>query len=450
MGMYAVGSIDRDQQTRLNAFQLTEADVALLRESARDLRELLPAVLERLHASFAPWPDIQAALKKPAVHGLRTRHWQRVAGGELAEGFMDSARTLARTLHEHAIPAFAIAICHATVTNAMIHDLRQKAGAKTKGKAGERASALRAALNKAAWLDLEALLESYGDAERDSRQETLEQIAQSFESKVLGVADKVATASRHVESAIDSISVMARRSSEASSAVASTAEQASANVQTVASASEQMAASVTEISTQVVQSTRVAGQAVGEAERTNGVVRALADGARKIGDVVNLISEIAGQTNLLALNATIEAARAGEAGKGFAVVANEVKSLATQTAQATSDIARQIGEIRTATDEAVEAIRSIASTIGEVNEITSSIAAAVEEQDVTTREITRNMHEAAAGNEQVRGAVQGIRQNAEQTLDVVNDVMGAAKELGQHSSSLNEAVRAFVKDIRAA
>ena len=73
--------------------------------------------------------------------------------------------------------------------------------------------------------------------------------------------------------------------------------------------------------------------AVSEAHATNDGIKGLADAAQKIGDVVELIRNIAGQTNLLALNATIEAARAGESGRGFAVVASEVKSLAVQTAQ---------------------------------------------------------------------------------------------------------------------
>ncbi len=85
----------------------------------------------------------------------------------------------------------------------------------------------------------------------------------------------------------------------------------------------------------MTRSTNAAGYAVQAVADTNAKVKGLADSAQKIGDVVQLITDIADQTNLLALNATIEAARAGEAGKGFAVVASEVKNLATQTARAT-------------------------------------------------------------------------------------------------------------------
>ncbi|MGY3146420.1 methyl-accepting chemotaxis protein [Bradyrhizobium sp. USDA 3397] len=97
-------------------------------------------------------------------------------------------------------------------------------------------------------------------------------------------------------------------------------------------------------------------ETVRKTELSNRRMVGVAAAADRIGSVVQLIAAIARQTNLLALNATIEAARAGDRGKGFAVVAREVKSLATQAAQATLEISEQVGGTQVVTTEAVGAI----------------------------------------------------------------------------------------------
>ena len=102
----------------------------------------------------------------------------------------------------------------------------------------------------------------------------------------------------------------------------------------------------------------------------------LSEAAKRIGEVVSLITDIAEQTNLLALNATIEAARAGDAGRGFAVVAGEVKALAGQTGKATEDIAKQIADMQHATSRSIAAIEV---TIRDSGAISGAIAAAVTE-----------------------------------------------------------------------
>ena len=106
-----------------------------------------------------------------------------------------------------------------------------------------------------------------------------------------------------------------------------------------------------DVSRGVTESAAVAERAVAVVDKTQQQVRSLAEAASKIGEVAELINDIADQTNLLTLNATIEAARAGDAGKGFAIVAGEVKNLASQTAKATKDIAVQIAAIQSATRE---------------------------------------------------------------------------------------------------
>ncbi|MEQ9198383.1 MAG: PAS domain-containing methyl-accepting chemotaxis protein, partial [Rhodospirillales bacterium] len=180
-------------------------------------------------------------------------------------------------------------------------------------------------------------------------------------------------------------------------AAAATADVTSANVQAVAAGSEELSASVREISSQVVRASQMSSEAVDQAGQSGETIAGLAKAAGKIGDVIELINDIAEQTNLLALNATIEAARAGEAGKGFAVVASEVKNLANQTAKATGEIRGLVTEVQKSTEASVTAIAVITNSIAELSQISSAIAAAVEEQSTVTDEMSGNMQTASSG-----------------------------------------------------
>jgi methyl-accepting chemotaxis protein len=189
---------------------------------------------------------------------------------------------------------------------------------------------------------------------------------------------------------------------------------------------------------------------VAEADQTGALVQELSVAVAKIGDVVGLISSIAGQTNLLALNATIEAARAGEAGRGFAVVASEVKTLASQTAKATEDIAGQIASVQSSTHQAVSAIGSITKRIQEISGVAASIAAAVEEQGAATQEIVRNVGQAATGTGEVTRNIAGVAGAAEQTGAAACQVLASASELSRQSQQLSSEVRRFLETVRAA
>ena len=153
-----------------------------------------------------------------------------------------------------------------------------------------------------------------------------------------------------------------------------TSNEALTNVQVVAAAAEELSNSASDVDQRLGHATRAVRLAHGEAQATNDDINRLAKTSQKIGDVVQLIRNIAGQTNLLALNATIEAARSGAAGRGFAVVASEVKALAVQTANATEDISAQILEIQNSTRNSVEAISRIANRISEIDDYMTSVA----------------------------------------------------------------------------
>ncbi len=281
------------------------------------------------------------------------------------------------------------------------------------------------------------------------RRAAMQRLADEFEASVTGVVEIVSSASTELQSTAQSMSATAEETSRQSQAVASASEQASTNVRSAASAAEQLSSSISEISRQVTESTRIAGDATQQASRTNDQIQGLAEAAQRIGDVVKLINDIAGQTNLLALNATIEAARAGDAGKGFAVVASEVKSLANQTATATEEISSKITEMQAATVQSVQAVQLIGQTIGQINEIATAIASAVEQQGAATREIARNVQEASSGTHDVSFTIAEVTRSATDTGSASHQVLEAAGELSRNAETLRGQVDGFLARIRA-
>ncbi|CCG40726.1 Putative methyl-accepting chemotaxis protein [Magnetospirillum molischianum DSM 120] len=273
-------------------------------------------------------------------------------------------------------------------------------------------------------------------------------VTRKFEETVGEVVRLTSAAAAELHATAEGMQRTAASTSSTAATVAAAAEEASCNVQTVAAAADELATAVREISSQVTQSSAISTEAVAQAGRTNDLVMGLSEASTRIGEVINLITDIAAQTNLLALNATIEAARAGEAGKGFAVVAGEVKVLATQTSRATSDIGAQISAVQLATVNSAEAIQSIATTIGKVGEYASIIAAAVEQQGASTREIALNVERAALGTSEVSANVHRLSQGAEETGHAAANVLTAAGQLSRQSEQLGGAVRTFMTELR--
>ncbi|MBZ0215062.1 MAG: HAMP domain-containing protein [Fimbriimonadaceae bacterium] len=282
----------------------------------------------------------------------------------------------------------------------------------------------------------------------EEKRATMIQLANDFDASVGAIVEMVSSAANELQATAQSMSSISQETSNQATAVAAASEEASTNVQTVAAASEEMSNSIAEINQQVSSASSAATRAVDEVDKTGGEMQILAGTADKIGEVVAMISDIADQTNLLALNATIEAARAGEAGKGFAVVAAEVKGLASQTAQATSEITRHIEDIQSATKQAVVSMGGIGKVIQEVEQISSTIAAAMEEQGATTQEIARNVQEAASGTQEVSSSISGVTQASQEAGAASGQVMTAASGLSEQAASLKSEVDQFLANLR--
>jgi methyl-accepting chemotaxis protein len=280
-----------------------------------------------------------------------------------------------------------------------------------------------------------------------------ERISAEIEDFGTEIASSLSELGRLFEQMLASSSLLTETADLASTKTAGAAtasEEAFANVRDIASAADELAASVTEIDRQVAYSSTISTKAVNEAARTNDAVRELDQASRRIGDVIGLITDIAGQTNLLALNATIEAARAGEAGRGFAVVAGEVKALSSQTAKATEEIGAQIAAMQDATQRSITAIAAIETTIREIGDISSTIASAMTEQGSATQEIARNAEVAATRTKETASEVDRVGEATENTRTSAKSVKLLADDLATSAAKIRGQVDGFFRKLRAA
>lgn len=232
----------------------------------------------------------------------------------------------------------------------------------------------------------------------------------------------VAAAAEEITANMQTVSSTADLMSANSAATDADSKEMANNINSVAAAIEEMHASISEVAANCSTAAEQAQQSTQFSVESREKINALTQSASDISKVIEMITEISEQTKLLALNATIEAARAGEAGKGFAVVANEVKDLAKQTADATLEIATQVGGIQGQTADVVHNIEQTAELNQQVNEITSTIAAAVEEQTATTNEIARTIAETAQGAEKTTQSIEQLIANLE------SEILGSVKE----------------------
>ncbi|MEO7999117.1 MAG: globin-coupled sensor protein [Gemmatimonadaceae bacterium] len=215
----------------------------------------------------------------------------------------------------------------------------------------------------------------------------------------------------------------------------SDAAETSSKAETVSAAVTELDASVHEISRAAHRAADVASEGSERADHANRVLNDLSIASEKIGEVVKVISGIAGQTNLLALNATIEAARAGDAGRGFAVVANEVKGLSLETASATQDVNTRIRDVQSRAADAVTVLAQIANTIKEVNELEITIAGTVEEQSATTRELSRTTIGFADAARETQRRASELQLAAEGLADLAKTLESAAGSFRSTSDS---------------
>lgn len=277
--------------------------------------------------------------------------------------------------------------------------------------------------------------------------ELLQDFTTGFEAEVGQCSGEIETKAVDVETVTNSlVETMGSAIREAGDTVGIT-EQSAQHAQDISASVNNLWETTQLISTKINTATEITSQGVDEAKRSDQLVHQMSSTAHNIGEVVELIKSIADQTNLLALNAAIEAARAGEAGRGFAVVASEVKTLASQTSDATENISQQIGLVRKTIEETISGLQTTSDVINKINGISFEIADGINIQTKATEKITNNLNELVTGTEAAKHSANSINEKASLIGETTQILSQHVKGLHTNVDNLKQKVSYFVNQL---
>jgi methyl-accepting chemotaxis protein len=285
---------------------------------------------------------------------------------------------------------------------------------------------------------------------KDGRAGRVAGLIEGFEERMRRELDEVLKVADDLSAAAGSLAAIMTDTGQTAADAGQVAGATRANVSSAADETGRLAASIGEIASEATKSRSCSTTVVSRVATTSQTIATLEGAAGRIGSAVGLIQSIAAHTSLLALNATIEAARANEAGRGFAVVAQEVKSLASQTARATEDIAQQVAAIQAATNETVREIGEVDRAMAELALSSNNVASAVEEQETAVRSIAANVSAAVSHADGSAAAARSVEAALSNTRMIVRDVDELAEQVRKRAAGLSTSVQSFLGEVATA
>ena len=264
---------------------------------------------------------------------------------------------------------------------------------------------------------------------------------------------------------INEVTDAVQATSSASNEISSSAEQMAAGAQEQSSQTAEVASAIEEMTKTILETSKNSA-ATSEAAKNSGTianeggkvvtetiqgmvriaevvnksaetVKTLGKSSDQIGEIIQVIDDIADQTNLLALNAAIEAARAGEQGRGFAVVADEVRKLAERTTKATKEIASMIKQIQKDTEEAVVSMKEGTDEVERGRQMADLAGHSLEEIIKSAEEVVDLSTQVAAASEEQSSAAEQISKNVEAISNVTHESAAGVQQIARASEDLN-------------
>ncbi len=442
--------LSADWSSRLSYLHLDDASAVLLKKVKPVLTAALPGILDRFYEHTLKHPELAEKFAGPdrvrAAKEAQARHWSLLFEGRFDEAYRSSVEKIGLAHFRVGLtPRWYIAAYGIIMGELLAVITQHFAGVVQTASARRQVIATQQAVIHAVMLDMDLAISTYRAEITQERTRDTEQAVERINEQVVDSVGSVSQFTKELVVSANSMASVSAAVDHDAAAASSAAAIALSSAQTVASAAEELHASIAEISQQVSRSSGTAREAVELMSQARAIVAQLGTAAEEVGQVVNLIADIASQTNLLALNATIEAARAGEAGKGFAVVANEVKNLANQSGRSAGEIGQRIGKIQEVARETSGVIEQVSTTIHQVEEVAASISAAVEEQTAATSEIARTVSETASQAQAVSGLMQGVSRRVVEANEAATSVRESAARLDEVLGTLGRLMTRAVR-----